>query len=90
MSKKTAHRAIHLNIRNLRGDVRGYDVSLGAGFEVEPADLTLHNQLNRYIIDDLNSITECQNVNHFLLCSGFGLSNVILLAAGDPFIVYHN
>ena len=62
------------------GETETYDLSLGGGEPTPEMEQTL-DLLIKYATDELHTIALVREAQMFLVTSGYGLSNVILLEA---------
>lgn len=75
---------IATNVKVLKRDLTEYvyEVSFGGG-PITDEMIRLHGLLVNYAHNELSLIKEIEEVQSFLRCAGFGLSNCILLEVGN-------
>ena len=79
-------KAVTVKIQRKNGTVETHELSLGGGPLITETDELFHGILTRYSLDDLHMIKEVNKVQDFLVCSGYSLSNVILLEVSELYI----
>ena len=73
---------VTVTIQRPNGDVESYDLSLGGG-PITSEKEYIRDLLALYAADATNKIEEIRVAQNFLVCSGYGLSNVILLEVSE-------
>jgi len=73
-----AYTAVTVKILRPDGTTETHDLSMGGG-PATPAMERTQNLLTAYAAGALNKIADIREAQGFLVCSGYGLSNVILL-----------
>ena len=73
--------AIDVTVRRASGEEESYTLSVNNKLNDHVTEL--HELLVKSVAGDLNLIEEIKKVQSFLLCSGYGLSNCIILTVSD-------
>lgn len=76
-----SYTALDVVIRRANGNEENYTLSLG--IKCSERTLALQPLLVSYAADELNLIEDINRVHTFLLASGYGLSNCIVLSVSD-------